>query len=164
MLQLVGRHTLRLATDHVLGGRQAVRTAEARPTGGSQPVPSRELSLALLSMATTATVVWNLYGFAANFFDRAWAGAPIPVTTLSYLLNAALVVSLPFSRSGEKRWVLASTVLGGLMALWSALGVLFLVNDVGLPPGLPTVAGLGVPTLGGILMAIFGIRAFRRLP
>ena len=50
------------------------------------------------------------------------------------------------------------------MALWSALGVLFLANDVGLPPGLPTVAGPGVPAVGGILMAIFGIRAYRRLP
>ena len=163
MLQLVGPRTLRLATDHVLGTRQAVRTAEPRPTGGSRTDPSRDPSLTLLSMATTATVVWNLYGFAANFFDRAWAGAPIPVTMLSYLLNAALVISLPFSRSGEKRWVLASIVLGSLMALWSALGVLFLVSDVGLAPGLPTVAGPGVPTLGGILMTIFGIRAYRRL-
>jgi hypothetical protein len=163
MLKLVGPYALRLATDHVLGTRQAVRTAEPVPTGGSQPVPTQDPTLTLFSMATTATVVWNLYGFAADFFDRAWAGAPIPVTMLSYLLNAALVISLPFSRSGEKRWILTSTVLGGLMALWSALGVLFLVNDVGLPPGLPTIAGPGVPTLGGILMVIFGIRAYRRL-
>ena len=95
---------------------------------------NRDVTSALMAF----TVVWNMYGFANSFFERAWRGAPLPVTPISYLLNAALVVFAPLARSG-KRWIaLASTVLGVLMALWSTVGVFFMSDEeVEMAPGIP---------------------------
>ena len=84
--------------------------------------------------------------------------------TISYLLNAALVVCLPLSRSGKKWTVATATVLGVLMALWSGAGVRLLSAEVKLLPGLPTAAGPGVPAVLGALIALFGVRAYQRLP
>ena len=157
MEQPIGSHTVDLSREPDPGTNRPPLAREA------QNLASRPRSLYLLSVTMTATVIWNLYGFAANFFERAWAGAPIPVTAISYLLNAALIVVLPLSRSGKKWSVVTSTVLGVLMALWSAGGTALLSADVGLPPGLPTVAGPGVPAVLGALIAIFGTQAYRRL-
>ena len=157
MEQPIGSHTIDLSREPDPGTNGPPLAREA------QYPASRPRSLDLLSVTMTVTVIWNLYGFAANFFERAWAGAPIPVTAISYLLNAALIVVLPLSRSGKKWSVVTSTVLGVLMALWSAGGTALLSADVGLPPGLPTVAGPGVPAVLGALIAIFGAQAYRRL-
>ena len=50
------------------------------------------------------TVAWNMYGFATNFFERAWRDAPIPVTPIAYALNAAIAIFAPLTRAG-KRWI-----------------------------------------------------------
>ena len=115
-----------------------------------------------MAAAIVATVAWNLYGFADNFFERAWADAPIPVVPLAYDLNAALVAVLPLSRSGRRGTTAVATALGGLMGLWSASGLVFLADGVGLGSRLPATLGPGVPTVLGALIAAFGARAYRR--
>ncbi len=47
------------------------------------------------------TVAWNMYGFATNFFERAWRDAPIPVTPIAYALNAAIAIFAPLTRAGK---------------------------------------------------------------
>ena len=114
------------------------------------------------SMLMGLTVAWNMYGFATNFFNRAWREAPVPVVPISYALNATIAVFAPLAQSG-KRWATRiSTLLGILMAVWSAIGVLF-VSDEGaeMAPGVPVVAGPGVAAVLGALIAVFGLRARR---
>jgi hypothetical protein len=108
------------------------------------------------------TVAWNMYGFATNFFNRAWREAPVPVVPISYTLNAAIAVFAPLARSGKRWVVLASTVLGVLMAVWSAVGVFFVADEeTELAPGVPAVAGPGVAAILGALIALFCLRARR---
>ena len=119
-------------------------------------MPKPTLTSGLLS----ATVVWNMYGFATGFFERAWGRAPIPVTPISYALNAAIVVALPFSRDRSERALLTSTVLGALMAAWSAAGVIYTPRGVRLGR-LPGAAGAGAPMVLGLLASLSGYRAYR---
>ncbi len=118
-------------------------------------------SVDLMSACMTITVVWNLYGFATNFFDRVWGSAPLPITLTSYLLNTAIIVLLPFSRSGARWSVITSVLLGMLMAVWSTLGVIVMrdggVRFAGRMPGL---LGPGVAAALGILTVILGLTAF----
>jgi hypothetical protein len=98
-----------------------------------------------------------MYGFATNFFERTWRDAPIPLTPIAYALNAAIAIFAPLTRAG-KRWTsLTSTMLGVLMALWSAVGVLFMSDrEIQMAPGIPGVAAV----LGGALIGVFGRRAY----
>jgi hypothetical protein len=107
------------------------------------------------------TAAWNMYGFATNFFERAWRDAPIPVTPIAYALNAAIAIFAPLTRAG-KRWAsLTSTMLGVLMALWSAVGVLFMSDrETQMAPGIPGVAGPGVAAVLGALIGVFGRRTY----
>ncbi|MDQ3923718.1 MAG: hypothetical protein M3309_07315 [Actinomycetota bacterium] len=107
------------------------------------------------------TVAWNMYGFATNFFERAWRDTPIPVTPIAYALNAAIAIFAPLTRAG-KRWIsLTSTVLGVLMAVWSAIGVLFMSDrETQMAPGMPGAAGPGVAAVLGAMIAVFGRRAY----
>ena len=112
-----------------------------------------------VSVLMVATVAWNMYGFATGFFGRAWRGAPIPVTPISYSLNAALAVFSPFVRS-DKRWTTrTATVLGILMALWSSVGVLVASGEEEMAPGVPGVLGPGVAAVLGALTAALGLRS-----
>ena len=120
---------------------------------GRREVGARAVTAGLL----TVTVVWNLSGFAAGFFEGAWGTAAIPVTELSYALNAAIVLSLPFSARSTRRTVLTQTALGALMAAWSAGGVVFTGPGVALGP-LPGILGAGVPMVLGMLVAGSGYR------
>ena len=105
------------------------------------------------------TVAWNMYGFATGFFGRAWRDAPIPVTPTSYVLNAAIAVFAPLARSGRGWATRISTMLGVLMAAWSAVGVFFVSDEeTEMAPGVPAVAGPGVAALLGALIAVFGRR------
>ncbi len=114
------------------------------------------------SMLMGLTVAWNMYGFATNFFNRAWREAPVPVVPISYALNAAIAIFAPLARGGKRWIVLASTVLGVLMAVWSAVGVFFVSDEeTELAPGIPAVAGPGVAAILGALIALFGLRARR---
>ena len=114
-----------------------------------------------VSVLMGLTVAWNMYGFATNFFERAWQDAPIPVTPIAYVLNAAIAIFAPLTRAGQ-RWIsLTSTVLGILMAVWSAVGVLFMSDrETQMAPGIPGVAGPGVAAVLGAMIAVFGRRAY----
>jgi hypothetical protein len=69
-----------------------------------------------------------MYGFATGILGRAWRGASVPVIPISYTLNATLAVFAPLAQGGKRGTALISTVLGVLMAAWSAVGVLFIVR------------------------------------
>ena len=114
----------------------------------------------IASMLMGLTVAWNMYGFATNFFNRAWREAPVPVVPISYALNAAIAVFAPLTRSGKGWATRGATVLGVLMAVWSAVGVLFMSDrETEMAPGVPGVTGPGVAALLGALVAFFGRRA-----
>ena len=113
------------------------------------------------SMLMGLTVAWNMYGFATNFFNRAWREAPVPVVPISYALNAALAVFAPLARGGAKGTALISSVLGILMAVWSAVGVFFISDrEAEMAPGVAAIAGPGVAAVLGALIAVFGRRAY----
>ncbi len=102
------------------------------------------------------TVAWNMYGFASGFFGRAWRDAPIPVTPIAYALNAAFAVSAPLVAGGRARR--AAPVLGVLMALWSAIGVLRISQEEEMAPRVPGVLGPGVAAALGSVVAVLGAR------
>ena len=114
-----------------------------------------------VSVLMGLAVAWNMYGFAHNFFERAWPDAPIPVTPISYALNAALAVFSPFV-SGGTRWATRiATLLGVLMALWSSIGVLYVSREEEMAPKIPGVLGPGVAAVLGALTAALGWRRRR---
>ena len=106
------------------------------------------------------TVAWNMYGFATDFFNRAWREAPVPVLPISYALNAVIAVFAPLARS-DKVWTARfATVLGVLMAAWSVVGLLSMSDrETEMAPGVPGIAGPGVAAVLGALVAVFGRRA-----
>jgi uncharacterized membrane protein len=115
-----------------------------------------------MAACMAATVAWNMYGFATGAFQRYWPDARIPVTTPSYLLNAAIVLSLPATRSTHPVAIRQATTLGALMALWSAAGVYLLPsNKDRLSATLPLPARyvVAIPAVLGALTALFGLRA-----
>ena len=114
----------------------------------------------MTSALLSATVAWNMGGFALGFFQRAWGDASIPVLPISYGLNAAIVVALPFARDERREVALASSVLGGLMAVWSAAGVVNTQRRARLGP-IPGIFGAGVPMVLGALASVSGYRAYR---
>ena len=84
----------------------------------------------------------------------------MPVVPISYALNAALAVFAPLARGGAKGTALISSVLGILMAAWSAVGVLFMSDrETEMAPGVPGIVGPGVAAVLGALTAVFGRRA-----
>jgi hypothetical protein len=103
------------------------------------------------------TVAWNLYGFASGFFTRAWRGAPIAVTPIAYAPNAAFAVFAPLVAGGRTRR--AAPVLGVLMALWSALGVLRISREEEMAPKVPGVLG---PAVAAVLEAVVAVAGARR--
>ena len=112
------------------------------------------------SMLMGLTVAWNMYGFATNFFNRAWREAPVPVVPISYSLNAAIAVFAPVVRSGKGWATRIASVLGILMAAWSAVGVFFMSDrETEMAPGVPGIAGPGIAAALGALIALFGHRA-----
>ena len=114
----------------------------------------------MTSALLSATVAWNMGGFAMGFFQKAWGDASIPVLPISYALNAAIVVALPFARDERSEVALASSVLGGLMAVWSAAGVVNTPRRARLGP-IPGVFGAGVPMVLGALASVSGYRSYR---
>ena len=119
-------------------------------------VKNRDVTSTLMSL----TVAWNMYGFATGFFERAWRDAPIPVTPISYALNAVIAVFAPLARS-DKGWATRiATALGVLMAVWSTVGMFFMSDkETEMAPGVPAIAGPGVAAVLGALIAVFGLRA-----
>ena len=81
----------------------------------------------------------------------------MPVTPISYALNAAIALLSPLVRGGRRWSTLVATVLGVLMAAWSAIGVFFMSDrETEMAPGVPAVAGPGVAAVLGALVAVFG--------
>ena len=108
----------------------------------------------LLVTIATAVPVWNFYGFAINFFRDTWADAPIPVIPISYGLNACFVVLLPVLARGRRAALGVATLLGSLMAVWSAVGMAF-------TPA-PKLAYTALPTVLGAATTILAMRELRR--
>ncbi len=113
----------------------------------------------VMSVLMGLTVAWNMYGFATGFFGRAWKDAPIPVTPISYALNAAIGVFAPLARSGKGWATRIATALGVLMAVWSAVGVFFVSREEEMAPGVPGVLGPGVAAVLGALTAALGLKS-----
>ena len=103
----------------------------------------------LLTATATAVPVWNFCGFAVRFFHDTWGEGAFPVIPVSYGLNACFVASLPFLPGGGRTTLWVSTALGGLMAVWSAVGVRYS------PPSklhytlVPTLLGAATAMLAG---------------
>ena len=114
-----------------------------------------------VSVIMGLTVAWNMYGFASGFFERAWRRAPVPVIPISYTLNAAIALFAPLVRGGRRWSALVATVLGVLMAAWSAIGVFFMSDrETEMAPGVPGIAGPGVAAVLGALVVVFGRGAY----
>lgn len=107
----------------------------------------------LMSMFMVVAVVWNLIGFAINFFEDAWGIKA--VTVFSVVINSLIIIFLPLSQSNKKWTLLASTVLGLVLAGWSGIGVVFAPTDF--------VWGPAVSMILGLLIAIFGFYAYKNL-
>ena len=105
----------------------------------------------LLTATATAVPVWNFYGFAVRFFHDTWGEVALPVVPISYGLNAGFVVLLPFLPRGGTTTLRVAAALGGLMAVWSAIGMRYSPRSK-----LPYTA---VPTLLGAATAILANRA-----
>ncbi len=105
----------------------------------------------LLAATATAVPVWNYYGFAARFFHDTWGDVAFPVLPISYGLNACFIILLPFLPRGGRTTLRVATALGGLMAVWSAVGMRYS------PPS--KLHYTAVPTLLGAATAILGIRS-----
>ena len=113
----------------------------------------------LASMLMGLTVAWNMYGFATNFFNRAWREAPVPVVPISYALNAAIAVFAPLARSGKWWSTRITTALGVLMAVWSVVGVFFMSTEEEMAHKVPGVLGPGLAAALGALTAALGLRS-----
>ena len=105
----------------------------------------------LLTATATAVPVWNFYGFAARFFHGTWGDVAFPVLPISYGLNACFIVLLPFLPREGRTTLRVATALGGLMAVWSAIGMRYS------PPS--KLHYTAVPTLLGAATAILASRA-----
>ena len=87
-------------------------------------------------------------------------GRSDPCHPLSYALNAAIAVFAPLAGSGKGWAAQSSTVLGVLMAAWSAIGVFFMSDrETRMAPGVPGIAGPGLAAVLGVLPVVFGRRA-----
>lgn len=117
------------------------------------------MSLILALMA--ATVIWNLYGFATNFFNRAWKDAPIPVTFIAYLVNATWIAFLGFGHTATPTSLCVGAILGAVMFIWSAVGVVLLLNtrnDERFVTWLPGYSGPGLAALLGLVVMVLSLR------
>ncbi len=109
----------------------------------------------LLTVTATAVPVWNFYGFAVRFFHDTWGQVAFPVVPISYGLNAGFVVLLPFLPRGGRATVRVTAVLGGLMAVWSAVGVRYSPRS--------KLHYTAVPTVLGAATAVLASRAAKEL-
>ena len=82
---------------------------------------NRELSLAIVFAA--ATLAWNLYGFAGNFFEHYWGGSGQPITFISYLANALLLAGIAWVGVKQVSATRTLALAGLVMAVWSLVGV-----------------------------------------
>ena len=136
-----------------MDSKEVIREQRKNTKQGRGPEP--------VSVIMGLTVAWNMYGFASGFFERAWRGAPVPVIPISYTLNAAIALFAPLVRGGRRWSALVATVLGVLMAAWSAIGVFFMSDrETEMAPGVPGIAGPGVAAVLGALVVVFGRGAY----
>jgi len=131
---------------------------------------NRDLRLAVVFAAVT--LLWNLYGFAGNFFEYYWGGySTLPVTFISYLANALLLVGLALVAVKQLSAARALAFAGLVMAVWSLGGVALEVGflsgtfarvaeppPINLPELVPLLGPL-LPMITGGLTAVFAWRA-----
>lgn len=114
----------------------------------------------LAALLLTLTILWNLFGFAAKFFSRAWGDTTLPANAISAVATGLLVIAL-FVLPRPYRWTTLATIGAALiMAVWSLLGViLWLISkkQAGLPWGLPGILGPGVPLILALLTVLVGL-------
>ena len=114
-------------------------------------------SMSLILALMAVTVIWNLYGFATNFFNRAWKDAPIPVTFIAYLVNATWIAFLGFGHTATTTSLWVGAILGAVMFAWSAGGVVLLLktkNDERFVTWLPGYTGPGLAALSGLVVMV----------
>jgi len=132
----------------------------------------RELRLAIVF--ASVTLLWNLYGFAGNFFEHYWGGPGRPVTFISYLANALLLVGLALVATKQLPAARALALAGLVMAVWSLVGVAVEVGvaagqlsrgtdlpPLSLPAPLPLLGPL-VPMINGAITAALAWTASHR--
>ena len=132
---------------------------------------NRELRLAIVFAAVT--LLWNLYGFAGNFFEHYWGGSQRPVTLISYCVNALLLASLALVSVKQLPAARVLALAGLVMAVWSLGGVAVEVGvslgkfarateapPLNLPEPSPLLGAL-VPMITGALTAVLAWRANR---
>jgi hypothetical protein len=123
-------------------------------------VQNSEKGMSSILAIMAATVIWNLYGFATNFFNRTWKGAPIPVTFTAYLVNATWIAFLGFGSTATPTSLWVGAILGALMFIWSAVGVWLLFttkNDERFVTWLPGYTGPGLAALLGFLVMVLSL-------
>ena len=133
---------------------------------------NRELKLAVVFAALT--LLWNLYGFAGNFFEHYWGGSERPVVLISYLVNALLLAALAAVGVKQLSAARALAIAGLAMAVWSLAGVSVevgmalgkLARGTDAPrlnlPEPPPLVGALVPMITGALAGVLAWRANRR--
>jgi hypothetical protein len=131
---------------------------------------NQELSLAIV--VAVVTLLWNLYGFAGNFFEHYWGGSRrLPVTLISYLVNALLLAALGLVGVKQLPAARVLAFAGLVMAVWS-LGGVAVEAGVVLPkfargadvprlnlPEPSALLGALVPMITGALTAVLAWRA-----
>lgn len=131
-------------------------------------------ALRLAIVLAAATLAWNVYGFAGNFFEHYWGGKGDPVVLVSYLANALLLTAIASISLAPSVAARALVLAGSVMALWSLGGVAVelgtdigvLTRGTGTPPlnlpQPPALIGPLVPMITGAVTAAFAWRALHR--
>ena len=115
--------------------------------------------LNVMAVVMAIMLAWNLLGFADGFFLRTWGKvASVPVISISYVANAAIIAMLALL-AHERKWSVHGSMLAGMfMAVWSAIGLYFTPNETTLASTLPGFASTAVPMILGGALATLGLK------
>jgi peptidoglycan/LPS O-acetylase OafA/YrhL len=104
----------------------------------------------LMSAFMVIMSLWNLLGFVQCLIQQEGEFATIPVA----ILTSVVIIFLPLSRGG-KRWTVAVSTILGITAAILAIGGIVVSGEY---------LGTGGFLVLGILIAVFGLRAYREEP
>ncbi len=113
--------------------------------------------VSIMAVIMAVTLAWNLFGFADGFFLRTWGESiSVPVTPISYGVNATLIAMLALLAL-ERKWSVQGSMFAGIfMAVWSAIGLYFTPKEAILAATLPGFTGTAVPMILGGALATLG--------